>query len=213
MKGSAADVITDVTGILLAGGKSRRMGRDKRFLQVGEQSLLERSLAVLRAVFERVLVVIAQDSPELDAAVPVIRDLVPECGSLGGLYTGLKQAVTPHIFVVACDMPFLDPRAVRYVAGLKDQADLVMAKRASGLQPMHAIYSRRCLPVIEEMIKAHQLKIQDIVAHPSLTARVITEAELSGIDPDGRSFLNINTPSDLEAARALEDRSRNPRIS
>jgi molybdopterin-guanine dinucleotide biosynthesis protein A len=196
-------MITDVTGVLLAGGKSRRMGQDKRFLHVGEMTLFERSLAVLRSVFQDVLVVIAQDSPPLQADVPVIRDLVPDCGSLGGLYTGLMQAATSYVFVVACDMPFLDPRAVQYVAGLKHQGDIVMAKRGEGLQPMHAIYSRRCLPVMEEMLKAHDLKIQKIVRHPTLQVRFITETELSGIDPDGRSFLNVNTPSDLEAARIL----------
>ncbi len=206
-------MITDVTGVLLAGGKSRRMGQDKRFLHVGELTLFERSLTVLRAVFQDVLVVIAQDSPPLQAEAPVIRDLVPDCGSLGGLYTGLRQAITPYVFVVACDMPFLDPRAVQYVAGLKHDADIVMAKRDDTLQPMHALYSRRCLPVMEEMVKAHDLKIQKMVTHPSLQVRFITETELSAIDPDGRSFLNINTPSDLEAARILGARRTDPRSS
>lgn len=206
-------MITDVTGVLLAGGKSRRMGQDKRFLHVGELTLFERCLAVLRAVFQDVLVVIAQDSPPLQTEAPVIRDLVPDCGSLGGLYTGLRQAVTPYVFVVACDMPFLDPRAVQYVAALNHDADIVMAKRDDTLQPMHALYSRRCLPVMEEMIKAHDLKIQKLVTHPSLRVRFITETELRGIDPDGRSFLNVNTPSDLEAARILGVRRTDPRSS
>lgn len=206
-------MFTDVTGILLAGGKSRRMGEDKRFLHVGECTLFERSLAVLRDLFQNVLVVIAQDSLPLQADVPVIRDLVPDCGSLGGLYTGLRQASTEHIFVVACDMPFLNPHAVRYVTALKDNADIVMAQRENGLQPTHALYSRRCLPVIEEMIHTHHMKIQDIVAHPSLRVRLITEVEMARIDPEGRSFMNVNTPSDLEAVRVLYLRSTDPSAS
>ncbi len=79
----------EVTGVLLAGGKSRRMGEDKRYLVVGDQTLLERGLVVLRSIFQEVLVVIAQDSPPLDVDTRVVRDLVPDCGSLGGLYTGL----------------------------------------------------------------------------------------------------------------------------
>jgi molybdopterin-guanine dinucleotide biosynthesis protein A len=157
-----------------------------------------------------VLVVIAQDSPPLQANVTVIRDLVPDCGSLGGLYTGLRQATTDHVFVVACDMPFLNPEAVRYVSSLKQEADIVMAERANGLQPMHAVYSRRCLPVLEEMVRTHHLKIQDIVAHPSLKVRLITMAELSRIDPEGRSFLNVNTPADLEAARKIHSHLLDP---
>lgn len=200
-------MITDVTGVLLAGGKSRRMGEDKRFLHVGEHMLFERSLIVLRTLFQNVLVVIAQDSPPLRADVPVIRDLVPDCGSLGGLYTGLRQASTEHVFVVACDMPFLNPEVVRYMTALKDDTDIVMAKQESGLQPMHALYSRRCLPLFEEMVQARHLKVQDIVAHPSLHVRLITEAELNRIDPEGRSFLNVNSPSDLEVARTLQARA------
>ncbi len=203
-------MITDMTGVLLAGGKSRRMGEDKRFLHVGERTLFEQSLTVLRSIFRDVLIVIAQDSPSLETDAPVIRDLVPDCGSLGGLYTGLHQASTEHVFVVACDMPFLNQEAVRYVIGLKEEADIVMAEGENGLQPMHAVYSRRCLPVLEEMVRTHRLKIQDIVAHPSLKVRLINMAELSRIDPEGRSFLNVNTPADLEAARKLHRPPRDP---
>ena len=86
-------MMTDVTGILLAGGKSRRMGVDKRFILVGERTLFDRSLDALRSLFHPVLIVIAQDSPPLDVEVPVLRDLVQHCGSLGGLYTGDRKSV------------------------------------------------------------------------------------------------------------------------
>jgi molybdopterin-guanine dinucleotide biosynthesis protein A len=194
-------MITDVTGIVLAGGKSRRMGKDKRFLRLGEHTLFDRSLNVLRSLFHTVFVIIAQDSPPLKTDVPVLRDLVPDCGSLGGLYTGLRQAPTAHVFVVACDMPFLNPEVIRYMVALKADADIVMARLESGLQPTHAVYSRRCLSVIEEMARSRRTKIQDLAAHPSLHVRLITDAELAQIDPDGRSFLNVNTPSDFERAR------------
>jgi molybdopterin-guanine dinucleotide biosynthesis protein A len=194
-------MMTDVTGILLAGGKSRRMGVDKRFILVGERTLFDRSLDILRSLFHSVLIVIAQDSPPLDAEVPVLRDLVQHCGSLGGLYTGLRHASTAHVFLVACDMPFLNPAVIRYVAGFKGEADIVVARHRNRLQPTHALYSRRCLPVIEEMARAHRVKLQELVSHPSLQVRLITDAELDRIDPEGRSFLNVNTPSDLHAVR------------
>ncbi len=199
----ATGKLTDVTGVLLAGGKSTRMGEDKRFLQVGEQTLFHRSLAVLRSVFEQVLVVIAQDSPPLDEGVPVLRDLVPDCGSLGGLYTGLKQATTSCSFVVACDMPFLDPAAVRSFVESKGDADVMMAKLDQGLQPMHAVYSKRCIPAIEAMIQKRDLKIQRLADEPTLRVHLVPAADLRNIDPEGRSFLNVNTPADLRAARAL----------
>lgn len=193
----------DVTGILLAGGKSRRMGEDKRHLLVGEQTLLERGLAVLRATFQDVLVVIAQDSPPLDVEAHVVRDLVPDCGSLGGLYTGLMQASTPYIFVVACDMPFLDPAVIAQFTSRRATADIVLAKLGSRVHPMHALYSKRCLPVVERMIQARQLKIQEMVSDRSLHVRYVMEDDLRALDPSGRSFQNVNTPADLDVARAL----------
>ncbi len=203
-------MIGDVTGILLAGGKSRRMGEDKRFLLVGEQTLFERTLAVLQSIFQTVCVVIAQDSPPLEVEVPVFRDLVAGCGSLGGLYTGLKQAHTEYVFVVACDMPFLNPILVRYMVSLRDKTDIVMVRLEQGLQPTHALYSRRCLPVMEGMLHARQLKIQDLATHQSLHTRLVAESELRKIDHEGLSFINVNTPADLDAACMRHARGTDP---
>ncbi|HEY6639117.1 MAG TPA: molybdenum cofactor guanylyltransferase [Nitrospiraceae bacterium] len=196
----------EVTGVLLAGGKSRRMGEDKRYLVMGGETLLERGLGVLRSVFQEVLVVIAQDSLPVGVDARVVRDLVSECGSLGGLYTGLMQATTPYIFVVACDMPFLDQAVIAQFTSRRATADIVMAKLAARLHPMHALYGKRCLPVLEQMIQARQLKIQEVVSHASLRVQYVTEMDLSSIDPSGRSFQNVNTPADFEAARSMLSR-------
>ncbi|MDK2744820.1 MAG: molybdenum cofactor guanylyltransferase [Nitrospira sp.] len=200
-------MISDVTGVLLAGGKSKRMGEDKRFLLIGGSTLIERSVGVMCALFQQVCVVIAQDGPVPSVRVPVVRDLVPNCGSLGGLYTGLRQSTDQHIFVAACDMPFLCSSLVQYMVALKEEADVVMALWKDRLQPTHAVYSRRCLPILEDMIRRHEVKIQHVAAHPALRVRMVMEAEVSRIDHDGRSFRNINTPSDLEAARSLYESS------
>ena len=193
----------EVTGVLLAGGKSRRMGEDKRHLVVGEQTLLERGLAVLQSTFREILVVIAQDSPPLNIDARVVRDLVPDCGSLGGLYTGLTLATTPYIFVVACDMPFLNQTVITQFTSRRGTADIVMARLADRLHPMHALYGKRCVPALEEMIRARQFKIQEVVSHSFLRVQYVTEADLLTIDPSGHSFYNVNTMADLEAARSL----------
>jgi len=182
------------------------MGEDKRFLLVGGQPLYARSLAILRSIFQEVRIVIAQDSPALSADVPVLRDHVPNCGTLGGIYTGLKESETAHIFVVACDMPFLNSDVIRYLVSLKSQADAVIVRLSQGVQPTHAVYSRQYLPVFEEMIRSGRLKVQDCLAHPSITVRVVECEELREIDPNGHSFLNVNTPADLETVRSLHGR-------
>jgi molybdopterin-guanine dinucleotide biosynthesis protein A len=203
-------LISDVTGVLLAGGKSRRMGQDKRFLSIGEETLYTRSLSVLQSIFQQVTVVIAQDTPPIESHAPVLRDLIPNCGSLGGLYTGLKQAGTEWVFTVACDMPFLDADTIRHFLQLKGQGDVVMAKLQQGLQPMHALYHRNCLPVMESLIRAQDFKIQRLADHPSLRVRVVALQELGAVDPEGRSFYNVNTPADLAAARSLHDQPLKP---
>ncbi|MBL8053260.1 MAG: molybdenum cofactor guanylyltransferase [Nitrospira sp.] len=196
-------MISDVTGVLLAGGKSRRMGADKRFLTVGERPLLERSCNVLSRIFERVCIVIAQDSPPLEAPIQVLRDLIPSCGSLGGMYTGLQQAATPYIFLAACDMPFIHEGLVQYMVGQKDAVDIVLAYWNGRPQPAHAVYNRNCQSVVEELIRSGDLKLQRLLATPTLRVRLVTEDEVREVDPDGRSFLNVNTPADLVRARAL----------
>jgi molybdopterin-guanine dinucleotide biosynthesis protein A len=196
-------LISDVTGVLLAGGKSRRMGQDKRLLAVGDETLFARSLAVLRSIFQRVLIVIAQDSPPIETDAIVVRDLIPECGSLGGLYTGLKEAHTEWVFAAACDMPFLDLATISRFVALKGEGDVVMAKLKHGLQPMHALYHRNCLPIMERLIRANELKIHALAGHPALRVRLVLSEELRLLDPDANSFYNVNTPDELEAARML----------
>ncbi len=193
----------DVTGVLLAGGKSRRMGEDKRYLVLGEQTLLERGLAVLRSIFQEVLVVIAQDSPLLDVDVRVVRDLVPECGSLGGLYTGLVQATTPYHLRGRMRHALSRSGSHCPVHKSKSRRRYCDGETRGRLHPMHALYGKRCLPVVEQMIRRRQLKIQEIVSQSSLLVRFVTEADLVAIDPTGRSFQNVNTPADLEVARSL----------
>lgn len=191
-----------VTGVVLAGGKSRRMGEDKRFLTVGTATLLDRSLAVMRELFSDILVVTAQDSEPLEVrGCRVCRDLIPDCGSLGGLYTGLHEATQERIFVVACDMPFLNQRMIRFFIERDREADVVMGKLPSGLQPLHAVYGKGALPYLERMATARRLKIQDIVSEKALRVTLIDPSEWRPLDPASRSFQNINTPADLAAAR------------
>jgi molybdopterin-guanine dinucleotide biosynthesis protein A len=157
-----------------------------------------------------VLVAIAQDSPPVESEARVVRDLIAGCGSLGGLYTGLKQAGTEWVFTVACDMPFLDQATIRHFVELKDEGDVVMAKLQNGFQPMHALYHRNCLPIMERLIQAQAFKIHQLADHPALRVRLVMPDELDALDPDGRSFYNVNTPADLAAARSLHDQGTRP---
>jgi len=199
----------NVTGVVLAGGKSRRMGEDKRFLTVGEETLLTRTTSVMAQLFPEVLVIIAQDSSPLTVSGCMVhRDLIADCGSLGGLYTGLAKATGQRAFVVACDMPFLNPGMIQWFVDRDPTADIVMARLPTGLQPLHALYSKRTLPVLERMVATHALKIQQIASESSLRTTFVSPAEWGERDALAQSFQNVNTPAELEAARvALRNRS------
>lgn len=192
----------NVTGVILAGGKSRRMGEDKRFLIVGEETLLTRTVSVMAKLFPETLIIIAQDSLPLEVSgCTVYRDLIADCGSLGGLYTGLAKATRQQIFAVACDMPFLNPDMIRWFVDRDPAADVVMARLPSGLQPLHALYGKRALPRLQQMAISRDLKIQQIASDPSLRTTLVLPAEWADLDPLAQSFRNVNTPADLEAAR------------
>ena len=188
----------------MAGGKSRRMGRDKRFLELEGRTLLERTLSVLETLFSEVIVVVAEPAPQLSGLRHrVVTDLIPNCAALGGLYTGLSCAGQPRVFAAGCDMPFLDPTVIKWMISLDQHSDVVMAQLTSGLQPMHTIYSKACLPHLERMAMAHNLKVQELCHASDLSVRLVSEDEIRGIDPQFLSFLNVNTPADLEFASKL----------
>lgn len=194
----------NVVAAILAGGKSRRMGQDKRFLDVAGRPLIQRVLQVVQGSFPDAMIVGAESEPALLAfGVPVITDIRPGYATLGGLYTALKRAGERHVFAVAADMPCVDPRVIALLVGRMGQADVVVAALPTGLQPMHAIYGPGCVPIIERMMDEGDLTMQHLLQHPALCVQIVEDADLRSVDPQLRSFLNINTPADLEMVRKL----------
>lgn len=196
----------DITGVLLAGGKSRRMGTDKRSLVLNGETLFNRALGVLVRIFPEVLVVLGQnDFPVHHEKVRIVNDLIPNRAAAGGLYTGLHFATHPRIFVVACDMPFLNSEVIRYMANLTSPGDITLVELNHGLQTMHAMYSKRCLSFLEQMVKSENLRVQDLINQPSLEVKKVSESEVAPYDRNLLSFMNINSPADFELARKIVD--------
>ncbi len=195
--------LLDVTGVLIAGGKSRRMGRDKRFLKVNGESVFDRTLSLLMDTFVETVVVLAEPIESLEVrGCRVVYDAIPNAGSLGGLYTGILAASQPRTFAVACDMPFLHAEVIRYMVGCDETADVVVAELEGQFQPMHAVYSKRCAEFIKEMIARQSLKIQTLYRNEALRVAVLGAKDLSSLGVGLRSFQNINTPGDLALADA-----------
>jgi molybdopterin-guanine dinucleotide biosynthesis protein A len=200
----------NITGVILGGGQSRRMGLDKRRLYWEREPFLDRVCGLMSTLFDEVLLVTAQEDYDCShLPVRLVTDKIPKKGSLGGLYTGLLEAQNPLTFVVACDMPFLLKESIARLC-LEPISDVLVVKLSTGIQPLHARYSKRCAPVIEQMIHEGDLKIQNLVFRTGLTVKIIEESLFDDIDPYRESFDNINTPADLEFARKRSSRSSLP---
>jgi molybdenum cofactor guanylyltransferase len=190
-----------VTGVVQAGGKSTRMGgRPKALIELGGRSIVERVVAALTRVVDDVLVV--TDTPELYAflGLPMVADVYPDHGSLGGIYSGLRAA-GEIAFTVACDMPFLHPEVVRMIVARADEGDVVIPRVGERLETMHAAYGKACLPPIEERLRAGRLTI--VGFFDSVRVVEISEADVARFRDPAIAFMNVNTPDELARARAL----------
>ncbi|HLC21561.1 MAG TPA: molybdenum cofactor guanylyltransferase [Candidatus Methylomirabilis sp.] len=190
-----------MTGIVLAGGKSSRMGLNKAFIEFGGKRLIEATVARLAGLFPEVLIIANDLEPYAYLGVRVIPDLIPNSGSLGGIYTGLSAAAHPAGFFVACDMPFLNPALIALVVREAEGSDVVVPRVEGELQPMHAVYAKSCLPFIKEAIDLRMLKIARFF--PKVKVKIIEEPALRAVDPHLLGLMNVNTPLELEEAEAI----------
>jgi molybdopterin-guanine dinucleotide biosynthesis protein A len=194
-----------ITGIILAGGKGSRLGREKSLLNVGEKQLINRVIAAIQQVCQEILIVTSKEqytnlaAAKLDASIVV--DLFPGRAALGGIYTGLNTAKTFHSLVVACDMPLLNSKLLSYIADIAPGFDIVIPKLGTQLETLHAVYSKNCLEYIKRLIDSNNLQIFEFFN--SVKIRHVGEDEINRYDPHHLSFLNINTIEDLENAEKL----------
>lgn len=176
-------------------------GVNKALLDIGGRSIVERAGDILTRVFHEVIIVTNSPEEFRFLGLPVFRDLKPGHGSLGGLYTGLSLCAGSHAFLAACDMPFLNAEIIRYLVGLDRGHDIVVPRIRSRLHPLHAVYSRNCLPHIRALMTEKDLRI--INFFHNVDVMEVSESDLKAFDPDFRFLMNINTPKDLENAREL----------
>jgi len=191
-----------MTGIVLAGGENRRMGTDKSFLKVAGVPLIERVLRSMKAVFPDIIIV--TNAPERYASygVKTVSDVLDARGPLTGIYSGLLQSPDEYNFVVACDMPFLNSRLLSYMAGLAAGYDIVVPSIGGQIEPLHAVYRRGLITVIENELKHDRKRIRDIFGRA--TVRYVTEEEIDRFDPARKSFKNLNTPQEYEEAACAD---------
>ena len=199
---------TPISGIVLAGGSSSRLGEDKAFIDVGGEPLIARVVGRLRAVVHNEIVLVT-DHPARYAflELPTTGDHYRGVGVLAGLHAGLCAVRTEHAIVVGCDMPFLNPALLRDLASRRHGYDVVMPQLGAYYEPLHAIYGRSCIPLIKRAIEDGHRRIRRALdgAHVCYVA----QDDLLRHDPALRSFFNVNGPADVvRLGDMLEDEAR-----
>lgn len=183
---------------VLAGGQSRRMGRDKALLPLGDQTLIERVLAAARPLAYPGLI-IGDPAAHSHLGWPVLPDRHPKRGPLGGLYTALSTTAAP-VLLLACDLPFLTPAFLRYLVSRRGPHQAVVPHTAAGLQPLCALYEPSCMATVEAAMQADQLGMRRLLSKLSLD--LLLEKDWRPYDQRGLLFANLNAPAEYQRAQA-----------
>ncbi|MBE0501269.1 MAG: formate dehydrogenase accessory sulfurtransferase FdhD [Desulfuromonadales bacterium] len=191
--------IADITGVILAGGESRRMGSDKSLLPFRGARFIDHTYRTMAELFTEVIIV--TNSPDLYNSIPCrkVPDIYSAQGSLAGIHSGLCHAGNDTAFIVACDMPFINPEAITQLCNRATEGDVVIPIGTHGPEPLHALYNKRCIPAMENALDAGKKRIVGFFSQ--VTVIEVTIADLSPIDPDEQSFLNVNTPQEYFSLR------------
>ena len=191
-----------VSVAVLAGGQSRRMGRDKAFLKVGQRLVIERVLDYVRPLTDDLFISTNTPAKYERFGLRTVSDVYPDKAALGGIYSVIEAARYDNVLVLACDMPLLNVDLLKYLISLTGTAD-VIAPLIDPPQPetMHAIYHKNCLPAIKPRLMANKLRV--ISFFDDVSVRYLSKDEVAEFDPNFYAFINMNTPEEWQRVRTL----------
>jgi len=193
-----------MTSIILAGGKSLRLGRNKFMETIGGKSLIQWVVDRLAILSTEIIIATARGKAiPCSSAVRIqtVADIYPGKGPLVGIYSGLIASSGSRAIVVGCDTPFLSVGLLEYMTQTSPTFDIAVPRIKDKVEPLCAVYSKNCLAPIQELLKQNELRIVELFS--MVRVRYIEEDEINSFDPDHLSFFNINSQADLERARKL----------
>jgi molybdopterin-guanine dinucleotide biosynthesis protein A len=194
-------LVPDCSVVFLSGGKSSRMGRPKAWLEFDGRPLLAHLVERMLRVFPEAVVVAAPGQELPETAARVVFDESPGEGPVAGMVVGLKAVMQPFAFVTSCDVPFLDPNVARYLLGIARAGDVAVPEWEGRLNPLQAVYRTSVQPLLAAQLAEGRRRPVDL--YDRVRTTIAREAELRALDPEGRTFLNMNTPEEYERAKAL----------
>jgi molybdopterin-guanine dinucleotide biosynthesis protein A len=187
--------------VILAGGKSRRMGKDKSFLEVGQSAMIQLVATELKKVFKEILIAGGSEETGRRLGLKVVADLIPGGGPLSGIHAALNASSHDKCLVVPCDMPFLKAEMASLMVSLAQGYEVAVPTDGVYYQPLFAVYDRSCIKVIEQALRAGRYKVVDF--YPQVRVNYVNEKLLNELADTGRAFFNVNTPADLHQARVM----------
>ncbi len=195
-----------VTGIILAGGKSRRMGQNKALLRLGNETLIGHVIHRIQPITDELLLITNSPEEYIHLGITMHGDIIPNAGALGGIHAGLAYASHETVICVGCDNPFLMPNLLTYLVSVLGKHDAVMpwTDKEEGqitLQTLCAVYSKRCLSIIEEMLNELDLRVHALQERANVLC--LSPEVWKTYDSEGHSFFNVNTPADFEKAQVI----------
>jgi molybdopterin-guanine dinucleotide biosynthesis protein A len=209
-------IVKTASAIILAGGRSSRMGQPKATLRLGGRALIERTIAELARAFDDIVVVTAPESEAIElpavGAATIVHDDTAYQGPVGALARGLRAARHELAFACSCDLPMLRSEVASWLASLADGFDAAIPQVGGRLQLLHAVYRRRCAVALDAMLASGERRLSAIAEEGNsgissgILIRIVTEAEYRGADPEALSCFNLNTPADYARALKLTDK-------
>ncbi len=193
-----------MTSIILAGGRSSRLGRNKALQVVGGKTLIQWTVDRLNTLSKEIIIATARGEPipcSSAARTKIVADIHPGKGPLAGIHSGLLASSSRRVIVVGCDTPFFSVSLLEYMTKTSPVFDVVVPRIKENVEPLCAVYSKNCVAPIHELLKQNELRI--IRLFPMVRVRYIEEDVIDSFDPEHLSFFNINTQADLDRAERL----------
>jgi molybdopterin-guanine dinucleotide biosynthesis protein A len=201
--------LNELTVAIMAGGKSSRMGTDKAFVPLLGMPMIEHVLKRVKGLGRETTIITNRPSDYAYLGLPMFEDVYVDHGPLGGIHSAVTNAEFPHTLIVACDMPWLNRPILEHMIEIRKSADIIVPRWDKYPEPLHAVYSQVCSKQIETNLRAKRLKITAFFGR--VNVHYLNRDVIKRFDPEGRSFVNVNTPEDLAVANSqmLSDSSQN----
>ncbi len=203
----------DCTGVILAGGKNSRLpGEKKTFRRVGKDMMLTRIHDLFLKLFNEVIIVVNDPKDFIGLDMMVVTDIHPSRCALAGLHAGLFYASNPWVYVTACDVPFVNEQVIRHLVSQREvRAEVIVPRTDDGLEPLAALYSRECIPLIEKNLEKKMYMIKKFFRMKKV--KEIPVSALKKLDPSMQFMFNVNTPEDLDIARSMLEKQTDKKLA